>query len=357
MKKDEGATYPAPGDHRQGEGARHGRPHPSTSTRTARSRTRRVESAGRSRLRRGRDRGGEEARVRAGAPQRPADRREDPPQVRLQSAAARASSDASLTERGAKDVPLAGATITDHRCRRHGAPQRPPADDGAFAIDDLPAGHLPASRSRPTGYVAQSYDETLDPGQEAKVDIRLAQRGRGAAPAHQGRGRRRGPGARASVRRARSRSARSSSASSRASPAPTATRSARSRTCPASRARRPSPGLLIVRGAAPQRDERLRRRHARADRLPLRRSLQRHPDGDAREDRLLPRQLQHVLRARHGRDRRRRRQEPDGAARTRRSTGSRRPISSTRASSPRVRSPTPAGTSPSPGVARTSTSG
>ncbi|MEA2750313.1 MAG: hypothetical protein QOI41_4456, partial [Myxococcales bacterium] len=77
-----------------------------------------------------------------------------------------------LTERGAKQVPLPGATITitaaDGRSLRATA-----SDQGAFAVDELPAGtyHVTVSAE---GYVEQSYDETFDPGQEAKVDVRLA---------------------------------------------------------------------------------------------------------------------------------------------------------------------------------------
>ena len=77
-----------------------------------------------------------------------------------------------LTESGAKQVPLAGATIVitaaDGKSLRATA-----SEQGAFAIDELPAGSYHITISAPD-YVEQSYDETLDPGQEAKADVRLA---------------------------------------------------------------------------------------------------------------------------------------------------------------------------------------
>ncbi|MDB4935696.1 MAG: TonB family protein / TonB-dependent receptor [Labilithrix sp.] len=76
------------------------------------------------------------------------------------------------TERGGKDAPLAGATITvtaaDGTALRTTA-----AEDGSFHLDDLPAGTYRITLAA-GGYVEQSYDETLDPGQEAKVAVRLA---------------------------------------------------------------------------------------------------------------------------------------------------------------------------------------
>ena len=77
-----------------------------------------------------------------------------------------------LTERGTKQVPLPGATIVitaaDGKTLRATA-----SAEGAFAIDELPAGAYHITISAPD-YVEQSYDETLDPGEEAKADVRLA---------------------------------------------------------------------------------------------------------------------------------------------------------------------------------------
>jgi TonB family protein len=77
-----------------------------------------------------------------------------------------------LTERGARQVPLPGATIVitsaDGKSLRATA-----SAEGAFAIDELPAGTYHITISAPD-YVEQSYDETLDPGEEAKADVRLA---------------------------------------------------------------------------------------------------------------------------------------------------------------------------------------
>jgi hypothetical protein len=49
----------------------------------------------------------------------------------------------------------------------------PAGDDGSFKLADLPAGtyHITIAAE---GYVEQSYDEAVDPGQEARVDVRLA---------------------------------------------------------------------------------------------------------------------------------------------------------------------------------------
>ncbi len=71
-----------------------------------------------------------------------------------------------------KQAPLSGATIVITAA--NGQSLRATAgEDGTFAIDELPAGtyHITISAS---DYVEQSYDETLDPGQEAKADVRLA---------------------------------------------------------------------------------------------------------------------------------------------------------------------------------------
>jgi TonB family protein len=76
------------------------------------------------------------------------------------------------TERAGKDAPLAGATVTVTAA--DGSTFRATAGaDGTFHFDDLPAGTYRITLAA-GGYVEQSYDETLDPGQEAKVDVRLA---------------------------------------------------------------------------------------------------------------------------------------------------------------------------------------
>ena len=71
-----------------------------------------------------------------------------------------------------KQAPLSGATIVITAA--NGQSLRATAgEDGTFAIDELPAGTYHITISAPD-YVEQSYDETLDPGQEAKADVRLA---------------------------------------------------------------------------------------------------------------------------------------------------------------------------------------
>ena len=97
----------------------------------------------------------------------------------------------------------------------------------------------------------------------------------------------------------------------------------------------------------------LRRRHRDPDHLPLRRSLLGRADGGARQDRLLPGQLQHAVRPGDGRHRRRRHPRSEAG---RHSTASRRSTSST--SAPMVEGPiSAAGPSSRRGVARTSTCG
>lgn len=77
-----------------------------------------------------------------------------------------------VTERGGKDAPLAGATVTVL------APDGTAYDttaqaDGAFRLDGVPAGTYRITVAA-GGFVEQSYEESLDPGQEASVDVRLA---------------------------------------------------------------------------------------------------------------------------------------------------------------------------------------
>ncbi|CAN5924837.1 hypothetical protein BH11MYX4_BH11MYX4_38530 [soil metagenome] len=77
-----------------------------------------------------------------------------------------------VTERGRKDAPLEGATVTvvsaDGTTFSTSA-----AADGSFHVDDLPAGSYKITVAA-GGYVEQSYEQALDAGEEAKADVRLA---------------------------------------------------------------------------------------------------------------------------------------------------------------------------------------
>ena len=84
----------------------------------------------------------------------------------------------------------------------------------------------------------------------------------------------------------------------------------RSRTCPASRGRRRSSGSSSCAGRRP-RTPRPSSTDGNPDHLPLRRPLGGRAYRGARQDRLLPRQLQHAVRPRHGRRRRRRHARPE----------------------------------------------
>ncbi len=76
------------------------------------------------------------------------------------------------TERGGKDAPLEGAVVTI--TGEGGTTFRTTAAaDGSFRVDDLPAGKYRITLAA-GGFVEQSYEESLDPGQEAKVEVRLA---------------------------------------------------------------------------------------------------------------------------------------------------------------------------------------
>lgn len=76
------------------------------------------------------------------------------------------------TERAGKDVPLAGATVVVTGA--DGSAYKTTAQpDGAFRVDDIPAGSYRITVAA-GGFVDQAYEETLDPGQEASVNVRLA---------------------------------------------------------------------------------------------------------------------------------------------------------------------------------------
>ena len=193
---------------------------------------------------------------------------------------------------------------------------------GAWRLDGLAAGTYHVT-IRATGRVTHEADETVQPNEEATTVDRLAPEVEAptqpAAPAEdvqevevQGE----------KPPRSRSRSARSISARSAASPGPTATRCVRCRTCRAWRARRGSRACSSC-AARP-----LRTTQYFVDgtpvphRLPLRRPLLGRADGDDQPPRLLSRQLQRAVRARHGRHRRRRpdhAREPTGSTAWRRS--------------------------------------
>lgn len=78
-----------------------------------------------------------------------------------------------------KDAPIAGAVVTVTSAAVAQPGQETPtfratADaQGAFQIDAIPTGNYRITVTA-DGFVDQAYDEALDPGEEAKVDVRLA---------------------------------------------------------------------------------------------------------------------------------------------------------------------------------------
>jgi TonB family protein len=76
-----------------------------------------------------------------------------------------------ITSRGGKDLPLAGATVTV--APPDGPPLRATTDaSGAFQFEGLAAGTYRVTIAA-IGFVDQAYDQPLDVGEEAKVDVRL----------------------------------------------------------------------------------------------------------------------------------------------------------------------------------------
>jgi len=72
----------------------------------------------------------------------------------------------------AKETPVAGATVTV-TAPDGGVYRATAGEDGGFVLDGLPAGNYRITVAA-GGFVEQAYDEALDPGQEARVDVRLA---------------------------------------------------------------------------------------------------------------------------------------------------------------------------------------
>jgi TonB family protein len=71
-----------------------------------------------------------------------------------------------------RDVPISGALVTAESA--DGTKRTATAGaDGGFRIDDVPAGTYTISVAA-SGYAGQSYEEQVDPGTEAEVNLRLA---------------------------------------------------------------------------------------------------------------------------------------------------------------------------------------
>ncbi len=76
------------------------------------------------------------------------------------------------TERGRRDAPLEGAIVTVAAPNGETFTAKAEAD-GSFRVDDLPAGSYRITVTA-EGYVEQTYEQALNPGEEAKVDVRLS---------------------------------------------------------------------------------------------------------------------------------------------------------------------------------------
>jgi len=71
-----------------------------------------------------------------------------------------------------RDAPLPGATVTV-TAQDGGTYQSTAAPDGTFVVEGIPAGTYRITVAA-AGYADQTYEETLDPAQEARIDVRLA---------------------------------------------------------------------------------------------------------------------------------------------------------------------------------------
>ncbi len=72
-----------------------------------------------------------------------------------------------------RDTPLAGATITLESADGTVKREATAGPDGAWRVEGVPAGTYKVTVAA-AGYAPQSYEETLDPGTEVQVDVRLA---------------------------------------------------------------------------------------------------------------------------------------------------------------------------------------
>ncbi|MBX3259395.1 MAG: TonB family protein [Labilithrix sp.] len=78
-----------------------------------------------------------------------------------------------------RDAPIEGATVTVEGADERRWTARSTAD-GSWRVEGLPAGAYRITITSP-GYAPQTYDDTLDPGTEAEIDVRL-EREQAAAP-------------------------------------------------------------------------------------------------------------------------------------------------------------------------------
>ena len=76
-----------------------------------------------------------------------------------------------VTQREGRNVPVAGATVTT--AGAGGTYTTTTGPEGWFRVDDVPAGTYRISVAAGS-FVEQSFEESLEAGQEAKVDVRLA---------------------------------------------------------------------------------------------------------------------------------------------------------------------------------------
>jgi TonB family protein len=72
-----------------------------------------------------------------------------------------------------RDTPLAGATVTLESADGTVKREATAGPDGAWRVEGVPAGTYKITVAA-SGYSPQSYEETVDPGTEVQVDVRLA---------------------------------------------------------------------------------------------------------------------------------------------------------------------------------------